>query len=84
MAEPLAESTPPEALVDAPDTSDAEIARRNIVWAWSLFTNFVCYALMGLMFAGEYAWRRWKFRHLPHPGFAAFVRFLVQTNPRSL
>lgn len=40
MAEPLAESTPPEALVDAPDTSDAEIARRNIVWAWSLFALF--------------------------------------------
>jgi len=54
------------------------------LWLWSLFTNFVCYGLLGLMFAGEYAWRRWKFRHLPHPGFAAFVRFLLRTNPRSV
>jgi len=53
-------------------------------WLWSLFTNFACYALMGLMFAGEYLWRRVKFRHLPHAGFGAFVRFLVQTNPRSV
>ena len=54
------------------------------VWLWSLFTNFVCYALLGLMFVGEYALRRVKFRHLPHPGFGAFVRFLIQTNPRSV
>ena len=53
-------------------------------WLWSLFTNFVCYALLALMFAGEYAFRRVKFRHLPHPGFVAFVRFLVRTNPRSV
>ncbi len=54
------------------------------LWLWSLFTNFVCYALMGLMLVGEYAWRRLKFRHLPHSGLAAFVRMLVQTNPRSI
>ena len=46
MAEPLAEPTPPGTLVEAPDVSDAAIARRNMVWAWSLF------ALFCVLFAG--------------------------------
>lgn len=54
------------------------------LWLWSLFTNFLCYALMGLMFVGEYLWRRLRFRHTPHAGFTAFVRSLVRTNYRTI
>lgn len=54
------------------------------LWLWSLFTNFLVYALMGLMFVGEYAWRRLRFRDVPHAGFAAFVRSLVRTNYRAI
>lgn len=53
------------------------------LWLWSLFTNLVCYALMGLTFVGEYFWRRLRFRHLPHAGFATFVRSLLRTNYRA-
>jgi uncharacterized membrane protein len=51
---------------------------------WSLFANFIAYLLLGAMFAGEYAWRRIRFRHLPHGSFADFVRFLVRTNYRAI
>jgi uncharacterized membrane protein len=54
------------------------------LWVWSVFTNFVCYALMGLMFVGEYVWRRVRFRHEPHAGFPAFVRSLLRTDYRAI
>jgi hypothetical protein len=41
MAEPLPEPTGPTTLVEAPDTADREIARKNIVWGWALFALFV-------------------------------------------
>jgi hypothetical protein len=40
MAEPLPEPTPPTTLVDAPDITEAAIARKNIVWGWALFGLF--------------------------------------------
>jgi len=49
---------------------------------WSLFTNFLNTAFIGLVFAGEYAWRRWRFRHLPHPGFIAFIRQVARAGVR--
>lgn len=54
MAETLTEPTPPETLVDAPDVSDAEIARRNMVWAWSLFGLFC--VLFGGTIGIAYIW----------------------------
>ncbi len=54
MAEPLAEPTPPETLVEAPDASDAAIARRNLVWAWSLFALFC--VLFGGTVGVAYIW----------------------------
>jgi hypothetical protein len=54
VAEPLAEPTPPETLVEAPDVADAEIARRNIVWAWSLFALFC--VLFGGTIGVAYIW----------------------------
>ena len=50
---------------------------------WSLATNFLHYLLIGAVFAGEYAWRRWRFRHLEHPGFFAYLRQLKPARLRS-
>ena len=50
---------------------------------WSLATNFLHYLLIGAVFAAEYAWRRWRFRHLEHPGFFAYLRQLRPARPRS-
>lgn len=43
---------------------------------WSLFANFINYALLGLFFAGEYRLRRHFLPHRPQPGFLAFMRRL--------
>jgi len=44
---------------------------------WSIATNFIHYFLIGAVFVGEYLFRRWRFRHLPHPGFLAYVRLIA-------
>jgi len=51
--------------------------------AWSLATNFLHYFFIGAVFAGEYLWRRWHFRHLEHPGFLAYLRQLKPVRMRS-
>jgi hypothetical protein len=40
MTDPLPEQIPPGTLVDAPDITEREIARKNIVWGWALFGLF--------------------------------------------
>jgi uncharacterized membrane protein len=44
---------------------------------WSIATNFVHYFVIGALIVGEYLYRRWRFRHLPHPGFFAYLRLLA-------
>lgn len=44
---------------------------------WSIATNFVHYFVIGALILGEYLYRRWRFRHLPHPGFIAYLRLIV-------
>jgi uncharacterized membrane protein len=46
---------------------------------WSLLTNIVQYLLMGAVFLGEYLYRRWRFRHLPHESFPAMIAALLTT-----
>jgi uncharacterized membrane protein len=46
---------------------------------WSLLTNIVFYILMGVVFVGEYGYRRWRFRHLPHESFATLIGALLTT-----
>jgi len=56
------------------------------VWAspaqWSWVTNFLNPAFLGLVFAGEYAFRRWRLRHEPHPGFFTFLRQIAKAGVR--
>ena len=56
------------------------------LWApaeiWSLFTNFLNTLFIGLVFLFEYLYRRWRFRHLAHPGFVTFIRQITKANVR--
>lgn len=49
---------------------------------WSSVTNVYSPLFIALVFALEYAWRRWHLRHEPHPGFVAFLRQVAQTDTR--
>ena len=48
------------------------------LWApletWSLFTNFVGYALLAALLVGEYAYRRVRFRHYRHASLVELLR----------
>lgn len=51
---------------------------------WSLFTNFLNYGILALVFPLEYLWRRLHFSHLEHPGFVGYLRKVATTNYRRL
>ena len=42
--------------------------------AWSTFTNVGCYLLVAALFAGEYAFRRWRFRNYRHASLLELAR----------
>jgi uncharacterized membrane protein len=42
--------------------------------AWSTFANVGCYLLVAALFAGEYAYRRWRFRHYRHASLLELAR----------
>jgi uncharacterized membrane protein len=42
--------------------------------AWSTFANVGCYLLVAALFAGEYAYRRWRFRNYRHASLLELVR----------
>ena len=46
--------------------------------AWSLFANGVSYLLVGVLFAGEYVYRRVRYRHHEHAPFAEVVRTVIR------
>jgi len=50
-------------------------------WAWSLFTNFVNYILVGVFFTTEYLYRRVRFRHYTHATPAELIRLLYTYRP---
>ena len=49
---------------------------------WSLVTNVLSPVLIGLVFALEYAYRRWHLRHEAHPGFLTFLRQVARASVR--
>lgn len=51
----------------------ALILAGEIEW-WSLVSNILNYVAIGLMFAVEYGYRRWRFPHHPHRGFVDHLR----------
>jgi uncharacterized membrane protein len=50
---------------------------------WSVGTNLVQYLLVGLLFAAEYGYRRWRFRAHSHPGFREYLRILLRADLRA-
>jgi uncharacterized membrane protein len=50
------------------------LALRGSLEAWSTFTNVVSYLLVAALFAGEYVYRRRRFRHYRHAGLRELVR----------
>ena len=44
------------------------------VWIWSIFANVLTLPLVGLMFAAEYAVRRWHLRDIDHIGLIDSMR----------
>lgn len=51
---------------------------------WSLFTNFINYLLILMIFFVEYRIRLRRLPHLNHPGFVNFLLSLKEVNPREL
>lgn len=47
---------------------------------WSLFSNFVNYLLVGLVFVLEYVYRRLRFRAHVHSGFVAHLRRVARAD----
>lgn len=45
---------------------------------WSTFANLVSYLLVAGLFAGEYAWRRWRYREYRHAPLHALLRIVVR------
>jgi uncharacterized membrane protein len=50
------------------------LAARGSLEAWSTFTNVVCTLLVAALFAGEYAYRRWRFRQYRHASLLELAR----------
>ena len=51
------------------------------IWAtdfvWSLFTNFINYFLIGVLFIGEYIFRKQRFPDHDHPTFGDYLKIVV-------
>ena len=48
-------------------------------WAW--FTGAISYALLGVLFAGEYVYRRLRFSQYSHANPFQFAWFLIKSGP---
>lgn len=48
---------------------------------WSLFANLLNYLVLGLAFAGEFLWRRWRFPEHARGGFAGFAADVARLGP---
>lgn len=51
---------------------------------WSLFSNFLSYVLVGLVFAIEYGYRRLRFPAHDHPAFVDYMRRVLRTDYRAV
>ena len=62
----------------------ATIALALAAWApmetWSLLVNVVGYLLIGILFIGEYVYRRVRFRHYQHASLPAMIRNVRRVN----
>lgn len=52
------------------------------LWLWSLFTNFISYAVLGTVFVVEYLLRRQWFPEHPHSGFIDYLGIVIKSRRR--
>lgn len=55
-------------------------AGRPELWSW--VTSIINYLLVGVLFLGEFFFRKWRFPDHNHPGFFEYVRIVVQSQAR--
>jgi len=48
---------------------------------WALFTGLISYVLMGMLFLGEYMFRRFRFAHYPHAHPFQLIWTLIKSGP---
>jgi uncharacterized membrane protein len=46
---------------------------------WSLFSNFLNYALVGLLFLAEFIYRRWRFSDFEQPSLRQYLNIVFQS-----
>jgi uncharacterized membrane protein len=51
---------------------------------WSLFTSFINYLLVGMLFVAEYFHRKWRFRQFNHLAFWQYLQLVARANIRKL
>jgi uncharacterized membrane protein len=51
---------------------------------WSLFTSFINYLLVALLFVAEYFYRKWRFRTFNHLSFWQYMEQVVKADIRKL
>lgn len=49
---------------------------------WSLFTNFINYMLVGLLFVAEFVYRKWRFQDYDQPRFVDYLKIVVNADIR--
>lgn len=52
------------------------------VTLWSLFTNFINYLIIALLFVAEFYYRKWRFQNYDQPGFLDYLKIVVNANIR--
>jgi len=52
--------------------------------AWSFMANGANYLLIGAAVTLEYVFRRWRFPDYAHPGFAEYLKIVVNADPRRM
>ena len=44
---------------------------------WSLFTNFINYIVLAVLFMAEFVYRKWRFRDHDHPGLTEYLKIVA-------
>jgi len=51
---------------------------------WSLFTNFLNWAFIGILFVGEFIYRQYHFRSIDQPNFWQYLLIVVRADIRNV
>ncbi len=51
---------------------------------WSLFTNFLAWLIIGVLFLAEFIYRQWRFPSVEHVNFREYLRLVIQADVRNI